>query len=132
MTVRVVLDTNFLFIPSEFKIDIFEALLALLGGHVEPVLLSTNYDELKVMAREAPAMLRKKAFFAMRLAEKCRIVEVDRSDGETSDDVLLSIAESWKSPVATNDAELRRKLRARNIPVIFLRGRKRLELEGSL
>lgn len=132
MALRVILDTNFLFIPSEFKIDIFEALLVLLDGRAEPILLSTNYDELKRMAKEAPPKLRKKALFALRLAEKCHIVQVDRNEKETSDDVVLRVAESWKSPVATNDVELRKKLRARNIPVIFLRGRKRLELEGSL
>lgn len=131
MPLRVILDTNFLFIPSEFKIDVFEALSALFNERIEPVLLSTNYDELKKMTQGAPPKLRKQAMFALKLAEKCHVVKVEKNQEETNDDVILRVAESWKSPVATNDGELRRKLRARNIPVIFMRGKKRLELQGA-
>jgi hypothetical protein len=126
----VIVDTNFLFIPLEFKIDIFEALSTLISGQIEPVLLSTNYDELKRVAEKAPPKLRKQAVLALRLSERCRVVEVERKEGETNDDVILRVAESWKSPVATNDRELRKKLRVRNLSVVFLRGKKRLELEG--
>jgi len=131
LPLRVILDTNFLFIPSEFKIDIFEALSALFNERNEPVLLSTNYDELKKMTHGAPPKLRRQALFTLRLAERCHVVEVEKNQEETNDDVILRVAESWKSPVATNDGELRRKLRARNIPVVFMRGKKRLELEGA-
>lgn len=131
MPLRVIIDTNFLFIPSEFKIDIFEALSALFNERIEPVLLSTNYDEMKRMTHEAAPKLRKQATFALELTKKCKIVEIERNQDKTNDDVLLRVAESWKSPVATNDRELRRKLRARRIPVIFMRGKKRLELEGA-
>lgn len=131
MPLRVIIDTNFLFIPSEFKIDIFEALSALFNERIEPVLLSTNYDEMKRMTHEAAPKLRKQATFAQELTKKCKIVEIERNQDETNDDVLLRVAESWRSPVATNDGELRRKLRARRIPVIFMRGKKRLELEGA-
>jgi len=126
----VIVDTNFLFIPLEFKIDIFEELSTLISERIEPVLLSTNYDELKRVAEKAPPKLRKQTVLALRLSERCRVVEVERKEGETNDDVILRVAESWKSPVATNDRELRKKLRVRNLSVVFLRGKKRLELEG--
>jgi rRNA-processing protein FCF1 len=128
---KMIIDTNFLFIPSEFKIDIFEALFALFNERIEPVLLSTNYDELERMSHGAPPKLRKQALFALKLAQRCHIVRVEKNQDETNDDVVVRVAESWKTPVATNDGELRRRLRARNIPVIFLRGKKRLELQGA-
>ncbi|NIU39058.1 hypothetical protein GWN65_03535, partial [Candidatus Bathyarchaeota archaeon] len=38
----------------------------------------------------------------------------------------------WECPVATNDRELRKRLRNLGVPVIFLRQRHRLELEGAV
>jgi len=84
------------------------------------------------MAEKNSPKLRKQAMAALKLAEKCRIVDVEKKRGETNDDVILRVATQWRSTVATNDRELRRKLRSRDIPVIFLRGKNRLELEGAL
>jgi len=98
----------------------------------EPILLSTTYQELQKMAAKGSPSRRKQALLALKLAEKCRLVSIEKEEGETNDDVILRIAAEWKSPVATNDRELRRKLRNRGLPVIFLRGKSRLELEGAL
>ena len=84
------------------------------------------------MAEKGSPTMQKQASLALSLAEKCRQIQVERKRGETSDDVILRIAVEWNSPVATNDRELREKLRAKSIPVIFLRGKRRLELEGAL
>ena len=132
MTIKVILDSNFLFIPSQFKIDIFEELMNLLNQRFEPVLLSSTFQELRNMADKGAPKRRKQASLALKLAEKCRLVNIEKGAEETNDDVILRIAAQWKSPVATNDRELRRKLRNRDIPVIFLRGKSRLELDGAL
>jgi len=132
LTIKVIIDSNFLFIPSQFKIDIFEELMNLLNQRFEPVLLSSTRQELKTMAEKGSPIRQKRARLALELAKKCRLVNVDKQKGETNDGVILRIAAGWKSPVATNDRELRKKLRVRNIPVIFLRGKRRLELEGAL
>jgi len=41
---KVILDTNFLFVPVQFQIDIFEQLNNLLGK-AEPIVLSTTIEE---------------------------------------------------------------------------------------
>ena len=84
------------------------------------------------MAEKGSPSIQKQASLALNLAQKCRQIQVERKTGETNDDVILRIAVEWNSPVATNDRELRKRLRAKNIPVIFLRGESRLELEGAL
>lgn len=132
MTIKVILDSNFFFIPSQFKIDIFEELMNLLNQRFEPILLSSTFQELRSMAEKGSSKRRKQASLALELAEKCRLINIEKETGETNDDVILRIATQWKSPVATNDRELRRRLRAQDIPVIFLRGKSRLELEGTL
>ena len=132
MTLKVILDSNFLFIPTKFQIDVFEDLAKLLNQRFEPVLLSSIYQELKTMAEKGAPSRRRQASLALKLAEKCKKIDVEKHLEETNDDVILRIAILWKSPVATNDRELRRKLRARAIPVIYLRSKNRLELEGAL
>jgi len=132
LPIKIILDANFLFLPSQFKIDIFEQLANLVNQRFEPILLSTTLQELQTMAEKGSPTMQKQASLALSLAEKCRQIQVERKRGETSDDVILRIAVEWNSPVATNDRELREKLRAKSIPVIFLRGKRRLELEGAL
>jgi len=132
LPVKVILDANFFFVPAKFKIDIFEALQTLLNQRYEPILLSTTHQELQTMAKKGAPARRKQASLALQLAKKCRLVQVDKEIEETNDDIILRIAAEWKTPVATNDRELRRRLRAHDISVIFLRGKSRLELEGAL
>ena len=132
MPIKLILDANFLFIPSKFRIDVFEELANLVNQRFEPILLSITFQELQTMAEKGSPSIQKQASLALNLAQKCRQIQVERKTGETNDDAILRIAVEWNSPVATNDQELRRRLRAKNIPVIFLRGKSRLELEGAL
>jgi len=132
VTLKVILDANFLFVPLQFKIDVFEGITRLLNQKFEPVLLSTTRRELQTMADLGSPQLRKQAAVALKLAETCKVIDVKKRAEETDDDVILRIAAEWKSAVATNDRELRKKLRGRNLPVIFLRGKNRFDLEGGL
>ena len=76
--------------------------------------------------------MRRQASLALKFAEKCRVVQVEKDLKETYDDVIVRVAAEWRCPVATNDRELRRRLRNFGIPVIFLRQKRRLELEGAI
>lgn len=84
------------------------------------------------MAKKGSPKMRKQSSLALQLAQKCRIVQVKRGADETHDDVIVRIAQKLKCHVATNDRALRKKLRVGGIPVIFLRGKTRLALEGAL
>jgi len=132
VTLKIILDANFLFVPLQFKIDVFEGITRLLNQKFEPIFLSTTRRELQRMAETGSPQIRKQAAVALKLAETCKIINVKKRAEETDDDVILRIAAEWRSAVATNDRELRKKLRGRNIPVIFLRGKNRLDLEGGL
>jgi len=132
VTLKVILDSNFLFVPAQFKIDLYEELTILLNQRFEPILLSTTHQELQTIAKKGSPSRKKQASLGLKLAEKCLRVKVEKGEGETNDDVILRVAAEWKSPVATNDRKLRKKLRAQGIPVIFLRGKSRLALEDAL
>jgi rRNA-processing protein FCF1 len=131
-TVKVIFDSNFLFIPSQFQLEIFEELVNLLNQRFDPILLSPTQKELQKLAEEGSPKRRQQASLALKLAEKCRLVNVEKGLKETYDDVIVRVAAEWKCPVATNDRELRKRLRNLGVPVIFLRQRHRLELEGAV
>ena len=131
-TVKVIFDSNFFFIPAQFQLDIFEEMANLLNKRFDPILLSPTQKELQKLAREGSPKTRQQASLALKLAEKCRVVHVEKGLKETDDDVIVRVAAEWKCPVATNDRELRKRLRKSGVPVIFLRQRRRLELDGAV
>ena len=128
---QVILDTNFFFIPFKFKIDIFEELLNLLNQRFKPILLSSTQKELLGIIESSPK-LKKQGNLALNFAKKCDFVVVEKRSTETFDDVILRIALEKKIPVATNDKELRKRLRKNGIPVIFLRQKHLLDIEGAV
>ena len=126
---KVIFDTNFLFVPLQFKVDIFDELEGLIGKF-EPIILSTTIEELKKIARRKSEKNRRNALAALELAKKCKILKVEREAGESYDDVILRIAKEGKYMVATNDSELRRRLRKAGITTIFLRQKAYLQIDG--
>jgi len=132
LTLRVILDSNFLFIPFQFQVDVFEELKKLLNQQFDPVLLQPTYQELLRMAEHGPPKLRQQASLALKLAEKCSIVSVETHCGENPDDLILRVSKEWGCPVATNDRELRKRLRREGVPTIFLRQRAYLAMEGLI
>ncbi|MCW3983755.1 MAG: DNA-binding protein [Candidatus Bathyarchaeota archaeon] len=128
---KVILDSNAFFVPLEFKMDIFEELKRLLGRNLEFILLSPVKAELEVLAAGDEPKLRRQANFALRLAEKCRLVAVE-GRGEATDDAIVRVAQSWGVPVFTNDRILKQRLRDISVPVIYLRQKSRLDIDGLI
>ena len=129
---KVILDSNALFVPLEFKIDIFEELKRLLNRNVDFVLLSPVKAELELLAAKDSPKMRREAVFALKIAEKCKYVAVDVSDKLSTDDVIVKVAMDWNSPVFTNDRQLKRRLRDISVPVIYVRQKSRLEIDGLI
>jgi len=130
-TLKVILDSNAFFVPLKFKIDIFEELRNLLNRNIEFVLLSPVKRELETLAAKGSPKTRREAAYALRLAEKCKLVDLGEACVGSPDDAIVKVAGEWKSPVFTNDKTLRRRLRNINVPVIYVRQKSRLEIEGG-
>jgi uncharacterized protein len=129
---KVILDSNALFVPLEFKIDIFEELRNLLNRNVEFVLLSSVKRELEMLATKDSSKTRKEAVFALRIAEKCKFVPIKDDETLTVDDAIVKVAENWNSPVFTNDRQLKKRLRDISVPVIYVRQKSRLDIDGLI
>jgi rRNA-processing protein FCF1 len=129
--IRVILDSNAFFVPLKFKIDIFEELRNLLSRNVEFALLSPVKKELETLAAKGSPKTRKEAAYALGLAEKCKLIDLGEAFEGSPDDAIVKVAGEWKSPVFTNDRALRKRLRDINVPVIYVRQKSRLEIEGG-
>jgi rRNA-processing protein FCF1 len=130
--IKIILDSNALFVPLEFKIDIFEELKRFLNRNIEFVLLSTVKRELEFLATKDSPKIRREAFFALKLAEKCKYVPVENDEKLTTDDAIVRVAKNWNSPVFTNDRQLKKKLRDISVPVIYVRQKSRLDIDGMI
>lgn len=127
-----ILDSNALFVPFQFKIDVFEALETLLDRKFEPILLSTIKKELEAIVENGSPKMRKWASFALRLAEKCTFLEVEETVVESPDDSIVEMAKKCGCFVFTNDRALRKRLRDISVPTIYVRQKSRLEIDGRI
>ena len=129
--VKIILDSNFLLVPLQFRVDIFEELNVLLGK-AEPIVLSTTIEELKKIIEKSSIKERMQFSAALKLAERCEILKVKKDKSENYDDVIFRVAKELKIPVATNDSELRKRLREVGIATVYLRQKARLEIDGHV
>ncbi|MGA2385957.1 MAG: PIN domain-containing protein [Candidatus Bathyarchaeia archaeon] len=129
---KVILDSNAFFVPLKLKIDIFEETRRLLNRNLDFVLLSPVKHELELLAAKDSPKIRREAMYALKLAEKCRLVAVENSEKLSTDDVIVKVAKAWNSPVFTNDRQLRRRLRDISVPVVYVRQKSRLEIDGLI
>lgn len=129
-SLKVILDSNAFFVPLLFKINVFEELGKLLGRNFEPILLSPILKEIERMAEKGNPKTRKDAKYALKLAERCTLVKIDDVVIQP-DDAIVQVAHEWKCPVFTNDMPLKKRLRDINVPVIYVRQKSRLEIDGG-
>jgi len=119
----VILDSSAILMFFEFSVDWKKELDRLLDGYYL-VVPTPVVQELEILATRQSG--HKKAAAALKL-----IAPYDRIDQEadTVDEALLKLAEKTHGYVVTNDTKLRKQLRKRGFPVIFLRGKKKLVLD---
>lgn len=129
---KIILDSNALFVPLQFNIDLFEDLKKLLNRNFELVLLSPTRLELERIATQGSSSMRKNAALALKLAEKCKPLDIGQRTGASTDDLIVQAAAKYKYPVFTNDRQLRNRLRDINVPVVYVRQKSRLEIDGRL
>lgn len=129
MPVKIILDSNFLMIPFQFHIDIFQEIEYLLQKKVDFIVPSAVKSELTGISSRggegAP-----EASLALQLASRCRVVEVALEPGETVDDAIIKASKKLGAIVATADIGLKKRLRDINVPVVYLRDKSKLEVEG--
>jgi len=123
--VRVLLDTNALLMPVQFRIDLYDELMGLFGDF-EPITLEEVVGELSGLARgrgrDAAA-----ARVGLAMARRSTVVPSE-SAAEHVDDRVIEYARREGCIVVTNDRELRNALLREGVGVVSMRRARTLEL----
>ncbi|MBD3230864.1 MAG: hypothetical protein GF329_21985 [Candidatus Lokiarchaeota archaeon] len=127
-TVNILLDTNFLLVPFQFKINLKTKFDELLDRKYNLILLNAVYDELKRISKKARGKRKQEIRAALKYyKEKEKSTIISKRNNETVDDLLLRIAKDKNYIVATNDKSLKRRLKKNDCNFIYLRQRSHFE-----
>lgn len=121
-------DTNLLMTIFEKPIDVISRVEDLLEVKVEPVILKSQLRELERIAGSRRWRASRIAKTLLQLIEgKFEVID---DPGGNVDEAIVSVSKRERFIVATNDQELRRKLRKNGVTVIYMKSDGKFELEG--
>ena len=138
----VVIDANFILLPFQFKINYLYDIESNLEGRTVFILFKQILDELEAKRLREPNATK----FIMNLKSGLSYLEsnnekynfvynrLTKSDEETTDNFLVRNCKELKEKekrvyLASNDADLRRKVRKIGVSTIFLRQKKFLSFD---
>lgn len=130
--IKILLDSNAFFAPIYFKIDIFCEVKKLVDRNFELILISPIKKELEMLIEKKSQKNSKSATFALKLAKECKLVEIKKPKEMLIDEIIIATAKEWKSIVFTNDRELKQRLRNISVPVIYVRQKSFLAIDGMI
>lgn len=113
----------------EKPLDVVKRVEEVLEVSVEPIILRSQIHELEKIANSDKRLKVSRIARAVLQYVKGRFSVVEDCGGIV-DDVLLEVSKREGYIVATNDRELRRKLRSNGVSVIYLRSDGKVEIEG--
>ncbi len=123
---KLVLDTNFLMHMAKFHIAI-EDVLEATGMNIEPAILEASMHELEKLIKAGNFSEKKSAKLALSIA-KAKNIEVIETGKGYVDDMILGL-DPKEFMVATNDAELKKKLKEKGFKLAIIRQKKYAKVE---
>ena len=126
---KIIIDTNFLMIPIQFRVDIFSELNRICNFNYKLFIFEQSINELKNIIEKQTGKNRKAAQFALKLI-KLKNINIIKSKRKNVDSLILKNA-SNDTIVATQDSHLKKKLLEKGASVIILRQKKYLQLAGK-
>jgi uncharacterized protein len=127
---KIILDTNFLFIPGELGIDIFTEIDRLVDEPHELCVTDSTILELeKILSETARQKQGLNAKLALILIKQKNLKTIRSSSTQYADDSIIEYtAQNPKTIVATQDRELKKKIKKIPARVITLRQKKYVEM----
>jgi len=124
---KVLLDTNFLMICFQFRVDIFSEIERICTFNYGLYVLDKTIGELKKIAEKQGGKHRDAAKIALQLLELEKVGIIKTDSEKYTDDLILDYAKKGYI-VATQDKDLKRRLINHGVEVIMLRQKKILVL----
>ncbi len=128
---KIILDTNFLMTPFNLDIDVISELNRIISQKYEIIIPLGIIKELKGLSNNPNLKIRKAAKLALEIAQRYKIVDLTDENGDM-DESIVKFSKKEHCAVATNDQNLRRKLKSEGIPTIYVRQKSHLEMDGYL
>ncbi len=125
--IKVVMDTNFLMIPSQFRIDIQGEIQRILDVKYEIFVPDRVLSELRSLEKHGKGRVKEAARLALKLAQGFKVIRIGAQD---SDKAILSIVDR-DTVVCTSDRELKKAVLSRGGKVIFLKQKRYLDIAGG-
>lgn len=123
---KILLDTNFLLIPAYFKVDIYAEINRICNFPYQLYVMDKSFKELDGIIENQ----RGKEKAAAKLAKAILLVKKPKTLKTTSKDYVDKVILDLKGfIVATQDKELRSRLKKQGVKTIVLRQKKYLVLE---
>ncbi|HLC59945.1 MAG TPA: DUF188 domain-containing protein [Candidatus Nanoarchaeia archaeon] len=123
---KIILDTNFLMIPWQFRVDIFSEFDRICNFNYKLYIFEEAINELKNIASSSRGKDKKAAEFALKLI-KLKNINLIKTEKKDVDSLILENAKE-DDFVATQDMQLKRELVKKGISLIVLRKKKYLIL----
>ena len=129
---KILLDTNFLLIPYQFKVDIFSEIRRISDFKYRLCIVDKTIDELKKIIEKQKGKHMRAAILGLAMLDMKK-AQVIKSKEKNADEAIEKIALKARKTyiVATQDAELKRKLKKKGVSLIVLKGKAHLELLGN-
>ncbi len=124
----VLLDTNALMMQFQFHVDIERELRRIMDFAYEVAVPSIVVEELETIAKEGLGKDAHEARMALELAKTFKVVDAP-GEGDTG---ILRLAVNLNAIVVTNDKILRARLRAKDVPAVYMRSKAFLTVEGHI
>ena len=125
---KIILDTNFLMAVPQFKIDIFSEIERIADFKYELFILDKTIDELNDIMKIQKGKHKLAASLALQIAKTNGIREIKTGDGKT-DDLIVECAGKGVL-IATQDKELKRRVKAKGAGIIDIRKKSFLKIEN--
>ena len=126
----IIIDTNFLLLPFKPGLDIFSEFSRICHFNYRLAIFASTISELDGIIKKASGKDKRAAKFALALIN-LKDIEIIKSE-DTDVDCLILEHQEKDFIVATLDINLKKRLRIKGVPVIVLRKKQYLMLEGDL
>jgi uncharacterized protein len=123
---KIILDTNFLMIPGQYKVDIFSEIERIMEEPFELCIVEETIAELNRIVMSGGAKDKFAAKLALVLAIQKSLKRLPSSKGRVSADDEIVKASDGNTLVATQDLILQKRVRERGARIIGLRQKKYL------
>ena len=131
--ILVLIDTNILIHQVKNPIDIMGEIKRLVPQKFKVVCIPQILEEISILINHSKSNKEKNILqMVEKIAKSYELVDFHTEEKLETDDSIIEFGKKNNVIVLTNDSQLRGNLRKYKIPVIFIRKRRHLELEGII